>query len=167
MTNEYLSDSLPEENDVVSSDAQSDGSQVGEALTLDEINSHLGKNFTTKEAALKSLKDTQSFVGMRVAPKNEDTSELKMEVSKMQEDLFYAQNKDYEPYKGIISELKKANPDKTLSELVALDSFKTVYDDAKSYAEVKSAKSILSTNSRIGVVGDKLSQAQTAIDKGD
>ena len=37
-----------------------------DGMTLSEINAALGKNFPNKEAALKSFKDTFSYVGKKV-----------------------------------------------------------------------------------------------------
>ena len=67
-TEEELSGAIANDN-VEASDSNSAESPVtpqsSADLTLAELNAVLGKNFPTKEAALKSLKDTSSYVGAK------------------------------------------------------------------------------------------------------
>ena len=82
-----------------------------------------------------------------------------------EEKTFYAENKDYTPFKEIISALR-TQTGKPLSEVVELDSFKSVYTKSQAADEMERTKSVLTTNPRLGQATDKLSQAKDAISAG-
>src|SRR5438105_10215182 len=94
--------SLAQGADVTPGDGSGADSQNVESLTLDELNQVLGKNFPSKEAALKSVKDTYSYVGsvgqlkQRITtlegqgnPAAEEVSQLKTRVAETE---FYSEN---------------------------------------------------------------------------
>ena len=138
-----------------------------ETVSLKEINDFLGKNYKDKSSALKSLKDTFSFVGKKV----EKTAEVESPVEKpssrnddfarqikeMKEQLFYSENPDYKPYKGLISKMGE-NP----ADVIGMQEFKDVFDKANSFDKTQKQKTVLESNPRIGVVRNKLTEAQQA-----
>lgn len=153
------------ENDNLTDDSQSgathveasdDKTAVANALTLAELNSTLGKDFKDKATALKSLRDTQSYVGKKIdavvtAPVVDNA--LKSEVDSLKEQVFYASHPELKGHESIIKAMG-TNP----AEVVEGDAFKTYYEKAKVADEVANQKSVVSSNSR-------LSQSKTVMDE--
>lgn len=141
------------------------GETVGTpVLSLDELNKHLGSDFKDPATALKSLKDTKDFVGKRkediaaevkasLIPVTPSDVASKSDVQALQKELFLSQNPQYKGYEGI---LEKISPN--FSEAVNDETFKTLFEKAKSADEVTNQKSVVSSNSR-------LSQSKTVIDE--
>lgn len=119
-------DTLPEVADVTTPDGeQGTVDTVVETLTLEELNEHLGKRFKTKEGALKSLKDTYSFVGKpKEATSTEDVQSLKTE-------MFFLKNPDYAgKMKPVLETFAKANGI-SLEEASQLKDFKETHEAYK------------------------------------
>lgn len=76
---------------------------------------------------------------------------------------FFAENPEYKPYKDVIEPFRKSNPDKSIAEVIQLDSFKNVYSKVKAHDEAEGSKSVLQSNSRLGAVQDKTEKAQEAL----
>ena len=152
----------------------SDGDPTGESVR-EAIGAVLGKTFETDEMALKSIKDTQSYVGKRVedikAEIEQKPAEKPIEKSdfvsreEFEESNFYAKNSEYEPYKNIVNSFKEDG--KSLSEIVKSDNFKEIYDKVKSYDETQKTKSVLQSNPRLSSASDKMTQAKEATEKGN
>lgn len=150
MDNNLSTEPLAGESHVASADG---GVTVEKpALSLEDLNKHLGANFKDTATALQALKDTKDFVGKR---KEDIANELKAVVStsdvasksdvqELKSQLFYSQNPQYKGYEGLISKLG-ADP----SAVVDSTDFKAVYEKAKVADEVAGNKSIVSSNSRI------------------
>lgn len=117
-----------------------------DTLSLAELNQILGKNFPDKAAALKSVKDTFSYVG-RKAPEPQapvaDES-WKTEVKSLKDDLFYSSNPDYKEYRSIIS---KMGSDPT--EVVESEEFKSIFDKVRVADAVEQKKSVVHSSPRI------------------
>lgn len=129
------------------------------AITLAELNKHLGSDFKDPQTALKGLKDTKDYVGKRredivaeVSSANVDDS-LKSEVQSLKRDVFYSQNPQYKGYESLIEKLA-SNP----ADAVRLPEFTNVFEKVKVADEVANNKSVVSSNSR-------LSQTKTVIDE--
>jgi hypothetical protein len=140
-----------------------------EALTLDELNAFTGKNFPTKESALKSIKDTYKAVVQRPqVPQSVPQIDPNQYVSRseFEQASFYANNPDYKTHSELISALA-AQSGKPLHEVVQMDSFKTVFEKVKAADAIEQSKSVLHTNPRLGHVTDKITQAREAIKSGD
>lgn len=156
---DIASSSVKETESTVSTDAAS-------SLSLAEINSALGKNFTNKDAALKSFKDTFSYVGKKM----ESTVDQNQYISRDQyeTDMFYSKNPEYEQsgVRSIIDSIAKSEGKKP-SEVVNLDSFKTIFSKVKGYDESQSMKSILESSPHLASSRDKLSKARDAVKTGD
>jgi len=120
-----------------------------------------------EEQAIKFMEDIINKEE-REAPKAPeiDTSKF-VPRDEFDRETFFSKNPDYEPHRELISDLKKAHPDKSLADIVGLDSFKTVYDKAKSYDEHEQSKSVLKSNPRLGQVTDKMTKAREASQQGN
>ena len=167
---------MPEEN--ITPAAQPDASQLNaagaagtvgsvpsEAMTLAEINSALGKNFLTKEAAINSWKETNSFVGTRkeqieseVLAKlgNQDqTNKLAQELEEMRRERFYDKNPQYSSLRAVIEKVG-GNP----ADVVNADWFKDTYTKVSGYDESQKLKTVLESNPRLNSSRDALSKAR-------
>ena len=164
------------EQDILTDSSLSDKSDGGDggvsedesSLSLEELNAKLGKNFPSKEAALKSIKDTFSFIGKKQEAKAPqiDTSQFasREDLESIREENFFSKNPDYEPYKDLINGLKKEG--QTLSDVVNQDAFKGIYEKAKAGDEIAKAKSVLQSNPRIGMATNKMAEAKDLLNDG-
>lgn len=174
-----------------SSDGQSDGNG---SISLEEMNTILGRDFKDKDTALKSVKDTFGFVGKagsynasmkkltaelgmnedsilstlkNMSENNTGQPQAKSDVpqvdpekfiskDKYETDMFYSQNKGYEPYREILDSLSKSQG-KPLAEVVESDTFKNLYSKTTGFDEIQSKRSVLESNPRLNSASDKLS----------
>lgn len=152
-------DPVPDEPHVSSPDGEP--SVDSSTLTLSELNQYLGKDFKDKESALKSLKDTASFVGKRkedieasvraslaaesaTKPAVTDPKVLE-ELSSVKNQLFYSDHPEYKGYADIIAKMG-SNP----AEVVESAEFKKVFEKGKAADEAEKTKSVVSSNARLG-----------------
>lgn len=126
---------------------------VSQSLTLAEINSTLGKDFKDVGTALKSLRDTQSYVGKKIDAVNPapDTS-LASEVNSLKEQVFYSNNPQFKGHELIIKAMG-ANP----AEVVGSEAFKSYFEKAQVADDITRQRSVVSSNSR-------LSQSNSAVE---
>ncbi len=147
-----------------SSDSQPTQAQV-ENLSLDELNRYLGKNYPNKDSALKSLKDTFSYVGKKKETVVKEAFDENKFISREQyeEDMFFSRNPEYTTpeMKEIIKSMAKADGIRP-SDVVEKDSFKKVFGAVKGYSESQNLKSVLETNPRIAQTKSLLKEAQEA-----
>lgn len=137
-----------------------------EALTLDELNGFLGKQFKDKQTALQSLKELNSFVGK----KKEDifkeiagnTETLTNEIRQIKENQFYDRKPEFKDYKDIISKLGD-NPE----SVVESPEFKKIYEKAKGYDETVKLKTVLESNPRLAQSRDALTKARESLTAGN
>lgn len=142
---------------------------TADALSLNELNAFLGKNFTSKESALKSLKDTQSYVGKKtedITPKIDPNQFISRE--QYDTDMFYSRNAEYATpeVREVIDAMAKA---KGLSpkDVIASDTFKAVFSKVKGYDESQSLKSVLETNPRLASTRDSFSKGADYLNAGN
>lgn len=135
-------------------------------LTLEEINAQLGKQFDSKEAALKAIKDTFSYVGKK---KEDIAKEFEAQPSdkfvsreEFLKATFYAENPEFKPYQAIISKLG-SDP----REVIKDETFKQIYEKAKGFEQIETSKSVLHSNPRLSKVTDNLQEAREAAKNGD
>jgi hypothetical protein len=179
-----------------SSGEQSEGVEnVAEAKAIKDIlGEAIGRNFKSDEDAIKSVRETFSYVGkagqieknyndlikqinmdneqnngVQVTPVAEQpnvdfSSEIKKVEEKFSEELFYSKNSQYEPYREVLTALKTQHG-KSLSEVVQLDSFNNLYEAAEAKAQADKNKTVLESNSRLGQVVDKFTEAKELMDK--
>lgn len=139
---------------------------TAEALSLTELNNLLGKNYPTKEAAMKSVKDTFSFVGKKVEPKIDPSQFISRE--QYETDMFFSKNTEYSSpeVRKIIDAMAKADGLKP-QDVVNSDTFKAVYTKVRGYDESQSLKSVLESNPRLSSSRDTFTQAQEAVKTGN
>jgi hypothetical protein len=166
------SDAVPGEsaNDVVPSEGSENDSLVG--LSLEEINSLTGRTYNDLQAAKAGLQNLASFVGKKVESqvieKTVTDPEIASKVTtlekQLQETMFYSQNPDYnnDDFKNMV-----ALSGKSPAELVQTPQFKEQYAKIKAYNEIEKSKSVLQSNSRLGQVTDKFTQAKEAVQSGN
>jgi hypothetical protein len=148
------SDSDPEESDVSSSEGDDQesldqSSTDEEILTLDEINKQLGRDFDDKDNALKSLKDTQDYVGdlgsklsryeSQYGEIEADSQDGQSETSSDTEDdevmtkseyrkeQFFAKNEQYANHRDVIEALADKH-DASPQEVVEMDEFESLFE---------------------------------------
>ena len=170
-------DVLPGENvvpsDIASSDTSMTDSTVSsdtvEQLSLRELNEYLGKSFKDKATAIKSIKDTYSFVGRRQedAIKTLDPERF-ISRDQYESDMFYSKNPEYEKsgVRTVIDSLAKAQG-KRPSDIVQSDDFKAIFSKVRGYDESQSVRSVLETNPRMAGSRDNFAKAQEAMKSGN
>lgn len=144
------------------------------SIPLSELKSVLGKDFKDKDTALKSLKDTQSYVGkvgqlekelgtLRTSPASvantQDMSEVKNELRKVKDELWFADNAAYKPHRTLVEKFAKAEG-KTFSEIVELPEFKDVFSKVQGFEQSQKLKTVLESNPRLASAQDKITKAQ-------
>lgn len=171
-----------QEDNIISdslTDTQSDGTETasaaGEVTSIkDVLGKTLGKEFNSDEAALKSVKDTFKYVGMKeeqIAQKIKADLEAKFagvpeklsQLEKQQkEGNFYAEHPEYKPYRDVVSKYGD-DPEKVIADT----NFQEVFSKIKAYDENANSKSVIHSNTRLGVVKDSLEQAKQAQTQGN
>ncbi len=133
------------------------------ALSLSELNSYLGKTYPDKETALKSLKDTFSYVGKKMEAAQPQPASIPPEVAQQLRELknenFYTKNPQYDTpeYREVIGKMGE-NP----AEVVGTSAFKGIFEKAAGYDKIQKTKTVLESNPRIGQVRNKMSEAKEA-----
>ncbi len=165
MSNETLpQDSQPEDK---TSDEQDGGENVEPSISLADLNEKLGKEFKDVDSAVKSLKDTQSYVGKKIEkaePKEDPT--VKEQLDNLQGQLndsnFYRENPDYdnEETRKLIVALG-GKPE----EVVEGDVFKSTFEKISAYDKSQASKSVLHNSSRLGQATTKIDDANSAMAK--
>jgi hypothetical protein len=132
-----------------------------EAMTLAELNQSLGKNFTSKDAAIKALKDTFSYVGKKTEP---DDALLKakgyMTKDEFENELFFRDNPSHTSNKKILESIAKADGI-TLAKAAETPEYKKLFEGALEYEKVQSLKTVLNPNPRLQQAVEK---SQTVAD---
>lgn len=135
-------------------------------LSLDELNGHLGKEFPTKEAALKSLKDTFGYVG-KVGQLEKKVKELEdkpgdyasaSELKDLKNELFFSKNPEYEQYRDVIAKMGD-NP----ADVVSSDTFKGIFEKARGFDEVQKTKTVLQSNPRLAQAISKTDELKSLV----
>jgi len=125
------------------------GRPATEAMTLEELNAHLGRNFTNKEAALKALKDTFSYVGKKTEP-SEDLLKAKgyMTKDEFENELFFRDNPNHKANQKILESIAKADG-VSLAKAAETPEYKKLFEDSSEYEKVQSLKTVLNPNPRL------------------
>lgn len=142
---------------------------TADALSLNELNSFLGKNFTSKESALKSLKDTFSYVGRKaedITPKIDPNQFISRE--QYEQDMFYSRNAEYSTpeVREIIDAMAKAKG-MSPKDVVTSDTFKAVFSKVKGYDESQGLRSVLETNPRLASTRDSFTRGAENLQAGN
>lgn len=134
-------------------------------LSLDELNETLGKKFKDKETALKSLKDTFSYVGKKVEQvENELKSKGFISRNDLESVLFYRDNPEYEPYRDVVSAYAQKHG---VSEKEAIQSelLSGLFAKAKQADSYNETQSVIQTNPRLVASKSSLDQARDMVNK--
>lgn len=155
---------------------QLDAANGGTAATQDsfslaELNTLLGKDFKDKAAAFKSVGDTFKFVGKRkedvaaelralsgeteTTTNAQSTASANSDVSSLRNEIFFLSHPEYKGFESIINKMGASNP----AETVATPEFKMIFDKMKEADTVTSTRSVVSSNSRIGLDKSKTDEA--------
>lgn len=143
-----------------------------EVLTLAEINEQLGKQFPTKESAIKAFKDTFSYVGKKKEDiEKEVRANIQQDdrVSKLEKDLaaerkerFFDRNPQYaEPTVRKLIEKIGGEP----TDVVNTEEFKQVFEKMSGYDKTQKLKTVLESNPRLVASRDSLAKARDAQQK--
>lgn len=133
-------------------------------MTLEEINASLGRNYATKEEALKGIKSTFNYVGKKTEVPQIDTSQF-VKRDELEAAEFFAENPEMKPYKAILGKFREEG--QSFEAVLQNETVKSLIDKAKAYDEVQKSKSVLESNPRLGQVTDKLKQSREALAAGD
>lgn len=143
-----------------------------EALSLAEISKSLGKNFSSKESALKAISDTFSYVGKKkedIEKEVRSTVQTDDRISKLAQELeierkerFFDKNPQYaDPAVRKLIETIGGNP----SDVVNREEFKTVFEKVSGYDKSTKLKTVLESNPRMTSSRDNLTKASEIIGK--
>lgn len=139
--------------------------EAPEALSLQELNNHLGKNFPTKESALKALKDTFSFVGVKKEDINKEVQNVSGELAKqlkaLQVDRFFDKNPDLAQFKPAYEKVG-GDPEAFFNA----PEFKPLIEKARGYDETQKVKTVLESSPRLASSRDNFSKAKEFITSG-
>lgn len=137
------------------------------ALTLAELEQATGKKFPSKEAALKSIQDTNAYVGKKkediiteVKSSFADNAQLagiETELATLRKEMWYKDNPEFAQYRKQIDKIG-GNP----AEVIAKEEFKELFEKARGFDENQKLKTVLDTNPRIAVSRDNLAKAKEA-----
>lgn len=142
---------------------------TAEALTLNELNTFLGKNYKDKASALKSLQDTFSYVGRKVediTPKIDPNQFISRE--QYEQDMFYSRNAEYSTpeVREVIDAMAKAKG-MSPKDVVNSDTFKAVFSKVKGYDDSQSLRSVLETNPRLASTRDSFTKGAEHLQSGN
>lgn len=128
-------------------------------LTLQELNSLLGKNFKDKDTALKSLKDTYSYVGKRkediIKEVSSNNQNVVQELKEIKDNLFFKDHPELASYRKAYEKVG-GNPE----EFFNSEEFKPIFEKAKGFDENQKLKSVLISNPRLAQTKDALTKAR-------
>lgn len=155
----------------------------------------LGKEFTSDEAAIKSIKDTFDYVGgmgqyketmsklketwaldsdaavlekMKSLKETKPSSSTDIEGLKAWKDEveFYNENPDLKAHKALLNELR-GSTGKSLKEVAESEIFKDTIEKVQVGEQHSKTRSVLESNSRLGKVRDKMKEAATLSKEGN
>lgn len=143
-------------------------------LTLNELEGVLGKKFPTKEAALKSIKDTYSYVGKKKDTIAKEVKDEAIDPNKFisreqyEQDMFYSKNPEFDSpeIKKVLESIAKSDG-VSVREAANSDAFKSIFSAVSKVKQDEQTKSVLSTNPRLAASKNKLQEAQDARSAGN
>jgi hypothetical protein len=179
MSEDLITDGAPT-TDAGLGDGGDNAAQSGVSVK-DILGATLGKTFQSDEAALKAVKDTFSYVGMKKEDilksagldtqqmgasttstnKEANAVDTSQFISKEQyeQDMFFSKNPELEAHKDLLRGLAVANG-VSIKDAAELPSFKNVFEKASAYDKAQKSRSVLETNPRLGQVTDHMSKAK-------
>lgn len=145
-----------------------------EAMTLTDLNNTLGKQYPSKDAALKSIKDTFSYVGKKKedierevkASIQSDTrvDQIAKELQIERTERFYDRNPQYaDPSIRRFIESTGKMP----NEVVETEDFKNIFTKVAEYNKSMKLKTVLESNPRLNSSRDHIAKARDLVKNGD
>lgn len=127
-------------------------------LSLDELREVLGKDFKDKETALKSIKDTFSYVGKKVDQvENELKSKGFISKNELEAVLFYRDNPQLDTYRDVIDAYASKHGI-TPKEAVKSEALSGLFAKAEQATKYEETQSVIQSNPR-------LAESRSALDK--
>jgi hypothetical protein len=144
-----------------------------EAFTLEELNSITGKQFKSKESALKSIQDMSKMAGKAadLMGKTKDAEDVRARLESAEQEVFLARNPQHEANLELLQTLAKASG-VSLKEATQLPVYLNVLEKTKMAEESVSKRTIASSNNRVArpveddmskVIGDPLKSAEYVV----
>lgn len=164
---------IPDDVHVASADA---GGAVGSAadqeftIKASDLKAVLGKDFKDPESALKSIKDTYSYVGKAGQAEKElneirsrangattpsEITDLKNQMKQVNDNLWFEQNPQFKSARSLIQRMGD-DP----RAVVESPEFKDVFIKVQGYDENQKLKTVLESNPRLASSSDKLTKAR-------
>lgn len=187
-TDSNQSQTDPGEADVTSSEGegQESANQSSNNVTLEQLEAITGKSYKSVDKALKSIKDTQNYVGdlgSKVSQyeerygsldntDNDDSSKSDddsgndntLTKEEYERDRWFDKNDQYEEHREVIEALAERN-NVPVSEVVEMEGFKSLLESRNELQELKSKQSVAVSNNRIGQKSETMDEARKAIEK--
>lgn len=190
-TDSNQSEADPQEADVTSGEggdqesADQTSNDDASQLTLAELEAVTGKTFESKEKALKSLRDTTSYVGdlgSKVAKYQERYGSLDQESEKSKDDdestsdsdndvmtkedyrreKWFDSNPQFAAHRDVIEALSEKHNVKP-EEVVEMEGVKSLFSSRTELEELKSQKSVATSNNRVGQKSEEMDEANKTI----
>jgi len=118
-------------------------------LTLEEINEQTGRNYSSKDEALKSISDTFSHIGKQEEEVKEQLREENfVSQEELNKELFYRENPDMQEHSDLLEALADKK-DMSVEEAAESDEFATLYEKASEAEEEQSKQKVLKSNNRV------------------
>jgi hypothetical protein len=138
-----------------------------QSLSLEELNAFLGKKFSSKETALKSIKDTYGFVGKRKQDAKEEISkEDFIPRSEFETILFYDKNPETAKHREVIDAYAKANGI-TAREAAEVPALKSLIEKASGFEKTEALKTVMTSSPKLKQIKTLKEQAAAAAQRGD
>lgn len=143
---------------------------VGKAGSYQESVKTLSNKLGTDEKGVLDYlqKQAESQTSGDPTPKTKEKENINPEdyISKSQyeRDMFFKDNPDYAEFESVIDAMAATKGIKH-SEVVALDDFKAVYDNAVAGKEAASKKSVVESSPQLGAATDKISQSRNKLNE--
>lgn len=136
-------------------------------LNLSELNTLLGKDFQTKEAALKSIKDTFNYVGKKPKDVEKDLKDKGYMTREEAENLFFLRDHpEHSNNKDILEALAIKN-NVTISEAAKLPAYTKLFEASAKYQEHQSNQSVMDSNPRIAEMKERIDSVREMQRSGD
>lgn len=171
-----------------------EGKGAEATITLDQFKAALGKDFKDVESALKSVKDTYSYVGSQaqykqtigavserlgtdeagvlaalgaLVPSRQEPQGQFISKETYETDQFFAQKPELNSLRDVLIPLKQAQGAVSWKDFLAQPSIASVVEGVTGYNELQSKKSVLQTNPRLGAASSKIDNARQAVSEGN
>lgn len=163
------SDAVPVDSDVRSTEGDEKVSanpdnEGADALSLEELNATLGRQFKTKEGALKAIKDTYAFVGKSKEEKKSEQTAVTSndEIESLKTELFFTQNPDFKDARPILEALAKANG-QSIQAAAESDAGKDVLSKFAEFGKHQEKETVMEGNRRFSVGEDQQKEFTDAV----